>query len=46
MHYVVKYDKKIVGFFTASMGALEVKKMKDSEKITEVPQLHSYPVYI
>jgi GNAT superfamily N-acetyltransferase len=44
--YVVKYCKEIVGFFTLSMGALEVKKLRESDKMEAAPQLTQYPALL
>lgn len=43
--YSVKYDGRLVGFFTLSMFAIQVKELQDSEKIGEM-RLVSYPAVL
>jgi GNAT superfamily N-acetyltransferase len=45
--YLVKYEGQITGFFSLSMGALEVKRMKKTDKLQEeASQLISYPALL
>jgi GNAT superfamily N-acetyltransferase len=44
--YVVRNEGKTIGFYTLSMGALEVKKLKEQDRIESVPQLIAYPAVL
>jgi GNAT superfamily N-acetyltransferase len=43
--YTVKYSGNVVGFFTASMAGLEVKRLSETEKIEKIG-LISYPALL
>ena len=44
--YTVKYTNKVCGFFTLSMAGLEIKRLIDGDKISDVSQLRSYPALL